>query len=100
MRISDWSSDVCSSDLDGQLPGRLAGLRERLDSCDPPGPHVDGEDPVGADVVLLGEGVERVGQPVRVDRVRRPRYWPGIRITAEVGAFHLRTAPWAGYHVH
>src|SRR3546814_618575 len=98
MRISDWSSDVCSSEVDGQLPGRLAGLRERLDSCDPPGPHVAGEEPVGADVVLLGEGVKRVGQPVRVDRVRRHRYWPGIRIQAEVGASHWSHAPWAGSH--
>src|SRR3546814_5380208 len=28
MRISDWSSDVCSSDLDGSWPGALAQLAD------------------------------------------------------------------------
>src|SRR3546814_15443658 len=30
MRISDWSSDVCSSDLDWDLPPALHRLRRRL----------------------------------------------------------------------
>src|SRR3546814_472476 len=30
MRISDWSSDVCSSDLNGRLAGRSARARGRL----------------------------------------------------------------------
>src|SRR3546814_5972457 len=34
MRISDWSSDVCSSDLLGQHV-RLAGPREALDADEP-----------------------------------------------------------------
>src|SRR3546814_2318417 len=29
MRISDWSSDVCSSDLDGQLPGQCIAFHHR-----------------------------------------------------------------------
>src|SRR3546814_9246716 len=31
MRISDWSSDVCSSDLDADLARRLQRLAERFD---------------------------------------------------------------------
>src|SRR3546814_10574505 len=30
MRISDWSSDVCSSDLHGQLPGLVEGIAPSL----------------------------------------------------------------------
>src|SRR3546814_3709029 len=29
MRISDWSSDVCSSDLGADAPGRIPGVIER-----------------------------------------------------------------------
>src|SRR3546814_1958898 len=31
MRISDWSSDVCSSDLDDRVPARADQLRARHD---------------------------------------------------------------------
>src|SRR3546814_15773197 len=34
MRISDWSSDVCSSDLDWDLPPALHRLRRRLGTGD------------------------------------------------------------------
>src|SRR3546814_10162569 len=32
MRISDWSSDVCSSDLFGSVPMLVAGGRDRVQS--------------------------------------------------------------------
>src|SRR3546814_16090549 len=34
MRISDWSSDVCSSDLDGKLPRHIEPSRRTSDVCD------------------------------------------------------------------
>src|SRR3546814_10796373 len=35
MRISDWSSDVCSSDLAATPPGGGRGLRQRPDHLSP-----------------------------------------------------------------
>src|SRR3546814_1760837 len=44
MRISDWSSDVCSSDLCGRSPGRRASsfraCRCGRCSCAPPSPEI------------------------------------------------------------
>src|SRR3546814_8755785 len=44
MRISDWSSDVCSSDLGGQ-PGRRRAGRDRLDQVE-----ADAADRVAIDI--------------------------------------------------
>src|SRR3546814_18954247 len=66
MRISDWSSDVCSSDLtgaDGAVEGRQgeprSQLRERpvrLGLCAASGPHIETDDPVrGQRAVARGE---------------------------------------------
>src|SRR3546814_16638196 len=55
MRISDWSSDVCSSDLQGLgplRPGHLAGER-------PPGPGGEGD----AVAVVGDRGIETLLQP-------------------------------------
>src|SRR3546814_502385 len=70
MRISDWSSDVCSSDLEvgqhGQLHARLAEAREHL-------LDVAEEEPVGANhqdaLALEREAVrvEQVGGAVKGD---------------------------------
>src|SRR3546814_10696204 len=40
MRISDWSSDVCSSDLDRRRRWRSEG--RRTDLCDEPAQHLQG----------------------------------------------------------
>src|SRR3546814_12165848 len=66
MRISDWSSDVCSSDLalhrlrrrDEELPGG-----ERLDDLDlDAAPHGDGRDHDGRLGVLGQEVVDEAGR--------------------------------------
>src|SRR3546814_17633246 len=46
MRISDWSSDVCSSDLDDR--GRFALPPELLTACPVLGPVPPLDDPLGA----------------------------------------------------
>src|SRR3546814_556889 len=49
MRISDWSSDVCSSDLKAQFLGILFGPDERIDAAFGRTLHADAEH-VGVDV--------------------------------------------------
>src|SRR3546814_8381840 len=84
MRISDWSSDVCSSDLDAvaqesqrrhdleRRPGRIAGgrrsvlpLRARTTRCgeDPPGLRVEDHDRAGR----LDAGQDLLGLDLQVD---------------------------------
>src|SRR3546814_9945116 len=55
MRISDWSSDVCSSDLVGILAGAAGGIRDA-----DPGEEVDG----------LGHGGGAPGAAMDADRLR------------------------------
>src|SRR3546814_11974003 len=43
MRISDWSSDVCSSDLAGRARREIGMRRMPLDNDDEPGPVTDNE---------------------------------------------------------
>src|SRR3546814_6781744 len=62
MRISDWSSDVCSSDLE-RHPGGRERLHERR-VVDPPGVEPGGsldvlQGPVRDDVVLDGQVTEQ-----------------------------------------
>src|SRR3546814_20809481 len=83
MRISDWSSDVCSSDLPGQLrlrrrrDGRRGGARQGRQAARRPAP-VPRERAVllvrlsdlsrgerGAHVVVLGLRLPRPGRPPR-----------------------------------
>src|SRR3546814_11955919 len=52
MRISDWSSDVCSSDLD--WPGRCAALYLHPMSTTTPAPARDPEVRLGQPKVLAG----------------------------------------------
>src|SRR3546814_18654470 len=59
MRISDWSSDVCSSDLTAEVKARSAARVERLEVVEAvPGPSLPGAgrpgnaDPVRARVTL------------------------------------------------
>src|SRR3546814_14664231 len=69
MRISDWSSDVCSSDLEGLAERAVAGHRARLDH--------GGALPVLAQAFVVGEG------GVQADR---QRHGAGIGPEAQVGA--------------
>src|SRR3546814_5225287 len=52
MRISDWSSDVCSSDL------RAEDMPELLHSC-----PWRRQQPAGHDVLCRGEGQQQAGPP-------------------------------------
>src|SRR3546814_11465331 len=54
MRISDWSSDVCSSDLDGVEPGGMVDLRVRAN----PGFRVPADD---RPLLLVGNGTGLAG---------------------------------------
>src|SRR3546814_4804979 len=60
MRISDWSSDVCSSDLVGRLEGGIA-----LDQCD-----AADEGLRRNEAAVLAEHVEAAGARRRLDPVR------------------------------
>src|SRR3546814_12339753 len=57
MRISDWSSDVCSSDLLPRLDVHLAGCR--IDVRKQPGLEI-GIDPGAGDQPAAGDGVARI----------------------------------------
>src|SRR3546814_1840304 len=71
MRISDWSSDVCSSDLGGDSGAGISSPApthsEKDSSLLRGGGGLQGLDPAGAELELrdLAEGIElRVGQHV------------------------------------
>src|SRR3546814_5043459 len=53
MRISDWSSDVCSSDLDHEIHRHQIAADFRLAVAD--------DDAVGLHQAILGENMARVG---------------------------------------
>src|SRR3546814_6745852 len=59
MRISDWSSDVCSSDLQPVWPARLVGRRRIVEHADHP---VD-------DVVDIGKVALHVAVVEHLDRL-------------------------------
>src|SRR3546814_653433 len=69
MRISDWSSDVCSSDLRREVPGR---------SCASGGDHRDGDlttygpDQLRVEAVLGAVGVHRVQEDLPRAELTRP----------------------------
>src|SRR3546814_2170502 len=50
MRISDWSSDVCSSDLLARLEKTLAPLRKTLGDQD----YISGSEPAYSDYCVFG----------------------------------------------
>src|SRR3546814_9796150 len=55
MRISDWSSDVCSSDLEGRiavgLPDRISSLGQSGVRREPGPPRADQEEPASASII-------------------------------------------------
>src|SRR3546814_5574024 len=57
MRISDWSSDVCSSDLIGRPPATQAEIQAEI---------------AALKSLFAGEGVEWLGSPVKPLRFPRP----------------------------
>src|SRR3546814_20045180 len=72
MRISDWSSDVCSSDLPEAVAGAGAPARSRYLRVDGGGEEALGADPVaGADAREIGRAScrERVCQYVSISVV-------------------------------
>src|SRR3546814_3176500 len=87
MRISDWSSDVCSSDLRVHAEGRrldqdriAAGAAERAHQ------QVDRLVAAAADQQLFGpHAVER---RQRLDQ--RRRLWVGVAVAAEPSVAHRR----------
>src|SRR3546814_11085381 len=83
MRISDWSSDVCSSDLSSQAKlGRE--LAELFDLDNPPrrieiydNSHIQGTNALGAMVVAGPEGW--IKGAYRKFNIKRPETQPGDR---------------------
>src|SRR3546814_7294351 len=89
MRISDWSSDVCSSDLFGE---RAAGqLLAVLVESDGPGAAWDGCQQQRA--LLLLQGLRRQG-PAFLDfrHLNRPAQAPGVEIIEIVSGAGLHAA--------
>src|SRR3546814_1789098 len=96
MRISDWSSDVCSSDLDvgaaaGQHLGRCDVRAARLD--------LDVQVLVVVEALVLGDvvaGELRLGDPFQLQRDRvggnrlagRERHRPGDRKSTRLNSSH------------
>src|SRR3546814_11363528 len=104
MRISDWSSDVCSSDLVGIGPVEAAATEQRIDADAQHQEGADGEDrdqgldevfhaprilrrPAGLNrpgdaitrqsVAVIGRGLPQ-GQPLRASSRRRAIPWAWI----------------------
>src|SRR3546814_8892653 len=82
MRISDWSSDVCSSDLTARFPGpfritnhqsRPSGRKQRLHLLQRV--RLDLADAFGGDAVLVGQFLQGdlvvVVQPAALDDIAR-----------------------------
>src|SRR3546814_16341940 len=67
MRISDWSSDVCSSDLHRAVRDMLAALDAEVDADDPAQQPVDAARPQGVD----GEDLVAVAAHQRDQAVQR-----------------------------
>src|SRR3546814_14834577 len=77
MRISDWSSDVCSSDLRSQVRGRAVSREVDAVRC-----HFHPE----IDPDLFGKAFELFGTPRHEHAVYRPaRHFPGLRGTNALG---------------
>src|SRR3546814_6289723 len=74
MRISDWSSDVCSSDLDHGVPAPvcLAGAGDAAAGREHGGPVAD-----GAGMADLGAGAPLLRHAVSAGRHGRARASPG-----------------------
>src|SRR3546814_6300169 len=62
MRISDWSSDVCSSDLGAVGGGALDAVRERAGSTSRPEAVVGGEPRAEPRQGAVGGAVARAGR--------------------------------------
>src|SRR3546814_3661437 len=71
MRISDWSSDVCSSDLEWRRKREIAHRRQfHVAAC---GPAAAGDDPFGAQMqrIEVGDDRRHVGINTGFDDRRR-----------------------------
>src|SRR3546814_6731054 len=84
MRISDWSSDVCSSDLDDPIPPAIDPRRRRLLLAELIERHTpDGEAPIrGAAAFQLADGLARVIDQLHYEEVR-----PAALVDLDLGAF-------------
>src|SRR3546814_1726093 len=68
MRISDWSSDVCSSDLLAQVPGDAGAAQHRAGHA--PGKRLFRRDHADAHGALLPDAIVRQQDLVFVDALR------------------------------
>src|SRR3546814_19433975 len=90
MRISDWSSDVCSSDLFGKGAQGLASLIEDiLKKQGEPNAYIVGREAGGALVVGLRYGSGTLYQKVEGERTV---YWTGPSIGFDAGANEIGRA--------
>src|SRR3546814_13215878 len=76
MRISDWSSDVCSSDLEHVHEPAFGGRRvlilaKQADFVTDAGPTEMGDAQTGVDSVGKGEGVNKLAMRFRAQSVQR-----------------------------
>src|SRR3546814_5389000 len=72
MRISDWSSDVCSSDLEPAFGGRrVLILAKQADFVTDAGPTEMGDAQAGVDSVGKGEGVNKLAMRFRAQSDQR-----------------------------
>src|SRR3546814_6898989 len=79
MRISDWSSDVCSSDLASSCNGRFSAWGKRNDIVFPPSVR-----PELVEGLFFFRGVERQGRPFDKLRTNGFGYW----------SFCMTRGPW------
>src|SRR3546814_12713146 len=88
MRISDWSSDVCSSDLDDPIPPAIDPRRRRLPLAELIERHTpDGEAPIrGAAAFQLADGLARV-----IDQLHYAEVRPAALADPDLGAL---ASPW------
>src|SRR3546814_5144359 len=80
LRISDWSSDVCSSDLESRQVGRQGRQHLRtVQGAAPAHPGQVAEEPL---VQQLGDADRRQRTQVRVGDVGELEHYPGARPSA------------------
>src|SRR3546814_5605250 len=93
MRISDWSSDVCSSDLQWSSTQHAHGVRDSLAEVygmDPAAVRVIAPDVGGGFGAKIGSTPEEVLLPWLARQVGRPVRWTETRSENMVGMGHGR----------
>src|SRR3546814_13032483 len=85
MRISDWSSDVCSSDIEAISPKRLPGASLTLDDLLEIAGLIEDRLGAGADGVVVAQGTDTIEETAFVlDLLERKSVEKGKSVSVSV----------------